>query len=1291
MASNFQRIRHKRSAVKGKRPTADILTAGELSINYNSEEPGLFITTSNETVAKIGPTAISSTAPNANPPSGGYSLNSNGELWFNSQDRVMRIYSESTGEWEEILSPIAGSSTEVINVSQNSDQATDALSNDGKTRPFRTLQRALLQVAKETILKDPTIDDPNYSINIVNGKYSVPNKGTTLGSPTLEITSNIYGDSTTPLATNGTATITFTFSEAPASFTSAEITVANGTLSDPVVDVNFSNIFTSTFVRTSDTEFGTITVDDGVYTNLTGIAGLGDVLSLASSNARVGRIPLREQPDTYEPVDADYEFLNVNEGIIIPKGTTIRGLSQRTVYVTGNYNSKSQDRTSVFKCSGNSLTRGITIIDKQETNTVLPDDTKAALNQLTFAEPHGLRTGDSITFSAVSGGRIYSPLTYGRQYQINKVDDYTVTIVEGTITVSLVSGSSANTNGIIASYTVSRDNLSLNNVHAFEFASDAELTEYYTRVSSDLFPTGTNTYATPEAWETQIVAPTTDLEVDSVRKASAYFQDIAVRSKYGMSGWFFDGAKTTGLKSAHLSDCTVVSLQTSPDCWEVYNSATNTWAAPTGSTIDAQRQVIIDAPLNEIRIKVPRLSNGQVDEANDCRFFGIHATNNAYCSAFSCYTIGTSDHYLATAGGYISVHSSTSNFGGVGLCAEGFNGIGTTTGALSQDTGWFIEGILRPLAVDLTNAADQATAINLGVSIKEVLQNDGVSTDPRLTSDNISVGETAIYLNKTFSATVPLPFSLVPSSAIYVYVLQTYYNALLTADPFITDTDGAIVGFRTSSTSNAIFDLGTDNLNEDLFIRRYVDKRTDSEKNPQILIQGKDQRPPSLNQILRLTSGGRGTNGTQLIKSGVQIDPVLNSDPGQVFEVVDFSTRQLGLNPNELLKSFNNIFAPTNEYFVTVQKGGGFSAWASGIKYNKGDLVSYNGKNYTATSPNNDSQAPPTSPYWLNAQTAHADVSAISSVSSINITVDVINKDDGSITMGITTDDLNPSTTPTQAAIRSFLTLLGVSSADQTTILRPESRANRLFTVNDMLAAGMQVTGSGFASELGTWPIEFNRPSTISAISHSWDLCGYWNYSTAIPVRQDSQLTKREALDYASSEKLGGLVFANGMTEDNEFVFASPYRDIYAGGLYDIRDDDPFDISPLTLREIFYQATAPSSAVVVPGKIWFDSSTTPNILKYWDGSAWVLLDANSITLNPPINGNTTVQAALQDAIYNVASANNSITVAETATGQVDLAVNPATDTVVGGFRTEAGIFEIDPTTSQVTLISGGTF
>jgi len=60
------------------------------------------------------------------------------------------------------------------------------------------------------------------------------------------------------------------------------------------------------------------------------------------------------------------------------------------------------------------------------------------------------------------------------------------------------------------------------------------------------------------------------------------------------------------------------------------------------------------------------------------------------------------------------------------------------------------------------------------------------------------------------------------------------------------------------------------------------------------------------------------------------------------------------------------------------------------------------------------------------------------------------------------------------------------------------------------------------------------------------------------------------------------------------------------------------------------------------------------------------IDANDITLNPTINGNATVQQALGNAVYNVASSDNSIVIVETAVGQVDATVRQATETQLGG-------------------------
>ncbi|SDG92484.1 MULTISPECIES: Ig-like domain-containing protein [unclassified Duganella] len=88
-------------------------------------------------------------------------------------------------------------------------------------------------------------------------------------APTLQITS-----STNALTTGGSATITFTFSDAPSSFALGDISAANGTLSGLSVTSN-PLVYTATFTPTAGVEnvSGLISVNGTVYADLAGNAG----------------------------------------------------------------------------------------------------------------------------------------------------------------------------------------------------------------------------------------------------------------------------------------------------------------------------------------------------------------------------------------------------------------------------------------------------------------------------------------------------------------------------------------------------------------------------------------------------------------------------------------------------------------------------------------------------------------------------------------------------------------------------------------------------------------------------------------------------------------------------------------------------------------------------------------------------------------------------------------------------------------------------------------------------------
>ena len=70
----------KRSTTIHKRPTPAQLQSGELALNENRLNGGLYTLTSSGLIGKLGPTQVSAEPPNVNP--GGSSGNSPGELWL---------------------------------------------------------------------------------------------------------------------------------------------------------------------------------------------------------------------------------------------------------------------------------------------------------------------------------------------------------------------------------------------------------------------------------------------------------------------------------------------------------------------------------------------------------------------------------------------------------------------------------------------------------------------------------------------------------------------------------------------------------------------------------------------------------------------------------------------------------------------------------------------------------------------------------------------------------------------------------------------------------------------------------------------------------------------------------------------------------------------------------------------------------------------------------------------------------------------------------------------------------
>jgi hypothetical protein len=95
-----------RSSTANKRPVATNLADGQLSVNYHVDSPGVFFKDTNNTLVKVGPIHVGTTAPNVSP--AGAAGNSRGEAWLDTSttNPTLKVWNGSA--WAAISSVTTG-------------------------------------------------------------------------------------------------------------------------------------------------------------------------------------------------------------------------------------------------------------------------------------------------------------------------------------------------------------------------------------------------------------------------------------------------------------------------------------------------------------------------------------------------------------------------------------------------------------------------------------------------------------------------------------------------------------------------------------------------------------------------------------------------------------------------------------------------------------------------------------------------------------------------------------------------------------------------------------------------------------------------------------------------------------------------------------------------------------------------------------------------------------------------------------------------------------------------------
>ena len=243
------------------------------------------------------------------------------------------------------------------------------------------------------------------------------------------------------------------------------------------------------------------------------------------------------------------------------------------------------------------------------------------------------------------------------------------------------------------------------------------------------------------------------IESDTVSSASPYVFNCSIRSVYGLGGMWADGAKADGFKSMVVAQFTGVSLQKDDNAFLVYENG----AYQSNATLDINST---QRPLH---------TNGNAIYKPDYENTHIRVSNNGFIQSVSIFAIGFAKHFVTESGGDMSITNSNSNFGAISLESIGFRNesfdrddVGYITHIIPPKEIDNIESDVTWLSLDVTKTISVATTSNLYLynqkspDIKPVHQIDGYRIGARA-NDNLNLTVVVGTAQTTYTSPILMP------------------------------------------------------------------------------------------------------------------------------------------------------------------------------------------------------------------------------------------------------------------------------------------------------------------------------------------------------------------------------------------------------------------------------------------------------------------------------------------------------------------------------------------------------
>ena len=181
------------------------------------------------------------------------------------------------------------------------------------------------------------------------------------------------------------------------------------------------------------------------------------------------------------------------------------------------------------------------------------------------------------------------------------------------------------------------------------------------------------------------------VETDTVSGASPYIFNISLRSVYGMQGMHADGKKATGFRSMVVAQFTAVSLQKDDRAFVKYDKTNRRYS---GIPFSEQTGELLSSESSSTNPATVYHLDQEANYRKGFRTSHIKVSNDAVVQIVSVFAIGFHSHFNMIGGADASITNSNSNFGTFALAAEGFK-----KEAFAKDDKGFVTSIINPRSV----------------------------------------------------------------------------------------------------------------------------------------------------------------------------------------------------------------------------------------------------------------------------------------------------------------------------------------------------------------------------------------------------------------------------------------------------------------------------------------------------------------------------------------------------------------------------------------------------------------